>query len=365
MIARLLTRAKEDILDKQRALEDLLYDLDDFVETDTFDADRFSEVQAASKAFALNLMETMKRLKIEDPAPPTHPPTPVSPEPTWTQPVPKLGPPSIRSLRRNRPSRPPTCALPPTPSTGDGRQRRASSPDILGAERRSVRLVSRPTSTVASPTSPVVPNIPLPSSNPRISAWVNEQTETTSWPPNTGGAENGASARHNALVNGSDQSAVRNVTKTTSLALSNESRGRVMSVYTESGYSTADSYMSAPRTSAMIPSSDTRSTSLTQSIMTSHSDPLHKKMPRHSMPVVPAENFETGLMLANESALDVAERRSTRSFTNRLMGSDSSLYRLSGFCAGALKFRTQGHHAATKGAMEYVSNATLDTHDPT
>ena len=331
---------------------------------DTFDADRFSEVQAASKAFALNLMETIKRLKIEEPTLPMNPPTPVSPEPIWTQPVPKLGSPSIRSIRRNRPSRPPNCALPPTPSTGDGRQRRASSPDILGAERRSVRLVSRPTSAVASPTSPVVPNIPIPSSNPRISAWVNEQTETTSWPPNISGAENGASARHNALVNGSDQSAARNMAKTTSLALSNESRGRVMSVYTESGYSTADSYMSAPRTSAMIPSSDTRSTSLTQSIMTSHSDPLYK-MPRHSMPFAPPGNFENGLMLANESALDAEERRSTRSFTNRLMGNDSSLYRLGGFCAGALKFRTQGHHAATKGAMEYVSNSALDTYDPT
>ncbi|RYP46602.1 hypothetical protein DL768_007224 [Monosporascus sp. mg162] len=77
--------------EKQRTLEDLLYDLDDFVEIDTFDEDRFAEVQAASKAFALNLLETIKRLRIEppEPAPPTGLPTPTSPEPTWSE-IPKL-----------------------------------------------------------------------------------------------------------------------------------------------------------------------------------------------------------------------------------------------------------------------------------
>ncbi|RYP18026.1 hypothetical protein DL765_004142 [Monosporascus sp. GIB2] len=66
---RPLTRRAEDILEKQRALEDLLYDLDDFVEVDTFDGGRFAEVQAASKAFALSLLETIKRLRIEPPEP--------------------------------------------------------------------------------------------------------------------------------------------------------------------------------------------------------------------------------------------------------------------------------------------------------
>ncbi|RYP65330.1 hypothetical protein DL769_006345 [Monosporascus sp. CRB-8-3] len=70
--------------EKQRTLEDLLYDLDDFVEIDTFDEDRFAEVQAASKALALNLLETIKRLRIvpPEPASPTGLPTPTSPEPT-------------------------------------------------------------------------------------------------------------------------------------------------------------------------------------------------------------------------------------------------------------------------------------------
>lgn len=299
-------------------------------------------------------METIKRLKVDQSVLPTDLPTPVSPEPTWSQSVPKLAQPSIR--HNKPPSKPPNCALPPTPAPSDGHQRRPSSPDILGAERRSVRLVSRPTSIVTSPVSVGVPSMPLPASSPRISAWVNEQTETASWPPNNGEIENEAKMRYNSLANALDQYQAQNKTKSPSVALSNGSRGgRVTSVYTEGGYSTADSYMSAPRTSAMIPSSETRTTSLAQNIPTSYRDPLHV-IQHHPLPVVPVRHFENGLMLANESNIDVAERRSTRSFTNRLMGAESSLYKQGGFCSGALKFRTQGHQAATKGAMEYVSS---------
>ncbi|KAK8042470.1 hypothetical protein PG994_012953 [Apiospora phragmitis] len=45
----------------RRVLEDLLYDLDDFTELDTFDAEKYSEVQAASKAFALSALEAIRR----------------------------------------------------------------------------------------------------------------------------------------------------------------------------------------------------------------------------------------------------------------------------------------------------------------
>ncbi|KAK7927334.1 hypothetical protein PG985_004332 [Apiospora marii] len=53
-------------VENRRILEDLLYDLDDFIEVDTFDADKYSEVQAASKAFALSALEAIRRLKIDD-----------------------------------------------------------------------------------------------------------------------------------------------------------------------------------------------------------------------------------------------------------------------------------------------------------
>lgn len=52
-------------VENRRILEDLLYDLDDFIEVDTFDVDKYSEVQAASKAFALSALEAIRRLKID------------------------------------------------------------------------------------------------------------------------------------------------------------------------------------------------------------------------------------------------------------------------------------------------------------
>ncbi|KAK7958489.1 hypothetical protein PG988_013337 [Apiospora saccharicola] len=66
-------------VENRRILEDLLYDLDDFIEVDTFDADKYSEVQAASKAFALSALEAIRRLKIKG-----HPSTPQSPSKPMT-----------------------------------------------------------------------------------------------------------------------------------------------------------------------------------------------------------------------------------------------------------------------------------------
>ncbi|RYP31751.1 hypothetical protein DL767_005571 [Monosporascus sp. MG133] len=149
-------------VEKHQTLAYLLYDLDDFVEIDTFDEDRFAKVQAASKAFALNLLETIKRLRIEppEPAPPTGLPTPTSPDPTWSE-IPKLS----QSPKDRDSSKPPDRALPATPQKAARHCRRPSSPDVLGAERQGVRLVSQPASpqqlrTVTTP----------PTTSPRISA---------------------------------------------------------------------------------------------------------------------------------------------------------------------------------------------------
>ncbi|KAK6828203.1 hypothetical protein PG987_011544 [Apiospora arundinis] len=92
-------------VENRRVLEDLLYDLDDFIEVDTFDADKYSEVQAASKAFALSALEAIRRLKIEDDSPAT----PSSPEPV---------PPTI----------PPNSAFPPLPPLPPGRLESLSRP---------------------------------------------------------------------------------------------------------------------------------------------------------------------------------------------------------------------------------------------
>ena len=47
-------------MDSRVALEDLLYDFDDFIDLETFDAERFTKTQAAAKSFARAAIETIK-----------------------------------------------------------------------------------------------------------------------------------------------------------------------------------------------------------------------------------------------------------------------------------------------------------------
>ncbi|KAK1764258.1 hypothetical protein QBC33DRAFT_497839 [Phialemonium atrogriseum] len=64
-------RENDEIADKRRILGDLLYDFDDFIDIDSFDGDKFAELQAATKAFALHALDTIRRLKIDVSAPAT------------------------------------------------------------------------------------------------------------------------------------------------------------------------------------------------------------------------------------------------------------------------------------------------------
>ncbi|KAH6640152.1 hypothetical protein F5144DRAFT_589695 [Chaetomium tenue] len=84
-------------------LEDLLWDFDDFTQPDEFDQAKYAALQAATKAFALDIVETAKRLKLETTAPaippggfPPLPPLPSRPE---TRSSPSSRPPSTRSIR--------------------------------------------------------------------------------------------------------------------------------------------------------------------------------------------------------------------------------------------------------------------------
>ncbi|KAM0323665.1 hypothetical protein ACHAQA_008600 [Verticillium albo-atrum] len=56
-------RDSDEIAEKRRVLEDLLYDFEDYIESDSFDLDKFTELQAATKSFALDALNIVKRLK--------------------------------------------------------------------------------------------------------------------------------------------------------------------------------------------------------------------------------------------------------------------------------------------------------------
>ncbi|KXJ96251.1 hypothetical protein Micbo1qcDRAFT_218143 [Microdochium bolleyi] len=102
-------RDNTTIAEGRRVLEDLLYDFDDYTELDTFEAERYTQLQSASKAFARSAIETIKTMKIDAPVvdsakglPPvmsSTPITPTSPDPTQLSfpPLPPLPPLSPRS----------------------------------------------------------------------------------------------------------------------------------------------------------------------------------------------------------------------------------------------------------------------------
>ncbi|KAJ9155683.1 SH3 domain-containing protein [Pleurostoma richardsiae] len=98
----------EEIEDKRRKLEDILYDFEDYIDADTFEPDRFAELQAATKLLALDVIDVIKKIKVEIATPavaslPAFPPLP---------PLPLSRPPSHASAHSGRSSSRPTSQLP-------------------------------------------------------------------------------------------------------------------------------------------------------------------------------------------------------------------------------------------------------------
>ncbi|KAH7034553.1 uncharacterized protein B0I36DRAFT_360067 [Microdochium trichocladiopsis] len=98
-------RDDSTIAEGRRVLEDLLYDFDDYTELDTFEAERYTQLQSASRSFARSAIETIKTMKIDAPVPRglpqplSTPITPTSPDPTQLTfpPLPPLPPLSPKS----------------------------------------------------------------------------------------------------------------------------------------------------------------------------------------------------------------------------------------------------------------------------
>ncbi|KAK4033801.1 hypothetical protein C8A01DRAFT_19312 [Parachaetomium inaequale] len=98
------TMVQQASIEKRRLhLEDLLWDFDDFTQPDEFEQTRYAALQAATKALALDIVETARRLKLETTTPaipqggfPPLPPLPSRPE---TRTGPSSRPPSVRSVR--------------------------------------------------------------------------------------------------------------------------------------------------------------------------------------------------------------------------------------------------------------------------
>ncbi|KAI2610526.1 hypothetical protein GGR54DRAFT_370040 [Hypoxylon sp. NC1633] len=318
-------RQNDRILDSQRRLEDLLYDLDDFVQFDSFDARKFAKVQAASKSFALTLLESIRRIHLDSSAAPS-----TSSIASWIQP--QLSPRTLdnRSRTDNEAMMTP---LGLNVNGGIGRSgtltRRPSSPDILGAERDCISLVSEGSGS------------PPPTS--RISAWVNEQTTATkSWPCSNSIPEDSYFVGP-WITNNLDTLALRGpgLPKPPSIPYSPVTSNSRISWYTSTG-----SYVSGPRSSFNIPTSDQRTSSLA---ITAQSFPENQGS-RDSQPTsapIPLV-YDDGLILADE--LFSTSKSSTCGYQ---IGLDSTLYQQKGLCPGALTFRVKGRKNATRAVQEY------------
>ncbi|KAL1853668.1 hypothetical protein Daus18300_011704 [Diaporthe australafricana] len=96
------------IEEKRRKLEDLLYDIEDYAEPSTFEPERFTELQAATKSLAMDVIDVIKKMKLDTPITPPYSP----PSPSKFPPLPPLPPLPLKSPSRMgngiRPPRPPT-----------------------------------------------------------------------------------------------------------------------------------------------------------------------------------------------------------------------------------------------------------------
>ncbi|KAI3396050.1 hypothetical protein diail_546 [Diaporthe ilicicola] len=111
------------IEEKRRKLEDLLYDFEDYAEPATFESERFTELQAATKSLAMDVIDVIKKMKLDTPVTPPYSPPPASKFP----PLPPLPPLPLKS-----PSRMANGARSPRPPTPPGRKSsRAATPSAL------------------------------------------------------------------------------------------------------------------------------------------------------------------------------------------------------------------------------------------
>lgn len=101
------------IEEKRRKLEDLLYDFEDYAEPDTFEQEHFTELQIATKSLAMDVIDLIKKMKLDTPITPPYSP----PSPSKFPPLPPLPPLPLKS-----PSRIANGARSPRPPTPPGRK---------------------------------------------------------------------------------------------------------------------------------------------------------------------------------------------------------------------------------------------------
>ncbi|KAK8051810.1 hypothetical protein PG993_003195 [Apiospora rasikravindrae] len=406
--------------ENRRTLEDLLYDLDDFIEMETFDADKYSEVQAASKAFALSALEAIRRLRIEDDSstlPSSEPhPLPAPSTNTVFPPLPPLPPGKVGSLSRS-PTRqlihsPPTSTSTSrhdsqrTNSTRNGdrsaaggdhefertvtKRSHASSANSSGSvrssisSRRSDQWPLHPDPLQPARSNPnkngrsspahvevngrelspsqteIGPKMAYMSSTPRISEWVREQLSTT-LPSQTEAIPEGGTLPHIHSDRPTTSTANRDTLESSALSEYDSAAptSPASTSYRTSVLSDASSRLSTTKSSLQVP------------IDTSKIPPLPSRFfsvfPTPS-PEIPSRSASRLPSRANAASreyvadIPVSEPEKEPWYANRAncsIGPESTFHTLGGFCEGAFIFRDGGGQAATIASLEQSNKVTV------
>ncbi|KXH58786.1 hypothetical protein CSAL01_11450 [Colletotrichum salicis] len=378
----------DDLAEKRRALEELLYDFEDYIELDTFDSTRFTDLQTAARTFALVVLDAIQRVKIDVkiPTTPVHkfPPLP---------PLPPLPPQLAQSLNASpqiQPTSPsrggshgaanipsfPVVPRQPKPQVSRSRTRGSRGSSDGTTVRRTHSIAestdSDPASSCGLPSAvsssregrrPSSPGVlsdgigqlrvvtsPEPSClQPRTSDWVEEQTSVPKFRrPFCGSIPENSAVAGDAFGDGTFLSRVN-----------------------RRGFDTV-----TPQSSVFDPTSPstTDRTSIYSDVPTYSSNVTSPKLPTIDMRMSPnaatkvdpapainfpsSELFTDGLMLADEQAASETSTQHLRSVSTMekeegcLIGPKSSFHQLKGFCDGAQTFR-RGYWHGIKQTMTW------------
>ncbi|OHE99506.1 hypothetical protein CORC01_05306 [Colletotrichum orchidophilum] len=374
-----------DLAEKRKALEELLYDFEDYIEVDTFDLTKFVELQAATRSFALVVLDAIQRTKIDTKTPPA----PVHKFP----PLPPLPPSLASSIKSNpppRPAPPPRVAshgaasislFPAVPRQPKPQVSRGNTRGSYGStDSTTTRLThSRAESTESDPRSSRVVPGSIPSNRdgrprplspdalgdemgrlrvvtpqervqPWTSDWVEEQTSV----PKPRRPVRGSIPENTAVVGDAFCDGTF-IARGNRIGFDNSTpQSSVFDPISPSTTSRTSVYSDVPTQSSSV-------TSTKISTVDARMSPIAATRFEQALTTTfpPSGQFADGLMLASEQAVSETSTHRLRSISTLekeegcLIGPKSSFHQLKGFCDGALSFRRGGYWDGIKQTMAW------------
>ncbi|KAK4119501.1 hypothetical protein N657DRAFT_257006 [Parathielavia appendiculata] len=332
-------------IEKRRLqLEDLLWDFDDFTQPADFDQARYGALQAATKALALDIIETARRIKPQA-AVPDIPAIPQGGFPPLPPLPPRAGPgsrpPSARSIRSralSRPRQPQDDAVPQHEGIDSMPQSPRTVPRTSVGAADHMYFLAEDNSTMAAKRTFRSQSVASQGSSQPFRP---DLTRDAFTPPASPGTDP-VNLRFNDLT-----------LNTTVRPRTIDSAPSPSTTHTRTSVM---SHASSSSSSALLGSLDSL-------VIPEDSTELDRSSTQDTRP--PASNAASQDLLGMEDMLREScypsEHRKSRPTTPRIpdlgIRADSTYYKLKGLCKGATKFRKDGHWDSIKLTNEYEYGA--------